>query len=83
LWENFIISERVKYNNNNFRNLNLYFWRTWGGKEIDLVEEAEGKLYGYELKFKKDSKMPKEWKEAYPESEFDVVNKKNYLDFIS
>lgn len=83
LWENFMISERVKYNSNNFRNVNHYFWRTWGGKEIDLVEESEGGLHGYELKFNKDSKIPKEWKEAYPDSNFGVVNKNNYFDFIS
>lgn len=30
---------------------NLYFWRTYDQREIDLVEEREGRLFGYECKW--------------------------------
>ena len=63
---------------------NNYFWRTWEGKEIDWIEEREGKLFGYEIKWSKNKiKPPAEWLTAYREAEFKVINKDNYLDFIA
>jgi len=84
LWENFMISERVKYNNNNGENKNIYFWRTHTQKEIDYLEEFGGKLRGYEFKLNKDKfKKPKEFLEAYENSKLEVVNRENYLEFLS
>lgn len=61
----------------------MYFWRTWDQKEIDLIEDRRGKLFGYEFKFNdKKVKPPKNWKEAYPQASFEVINKDNYLDFV-
>lgn len=83
LWENFIIIERIK--KQNYKNIyaNNYFWRTWEQKEIDFVEEREGKLFGYELKFSQSKvKIPKEFLETYSQAEFNIVNQENYLDFI-
>lgn len=51
LWENFLISERVKRNYNQNRHINNYFWRTHTQKEIDYLEESNNILYGYEFKF--------------------------------
>ena len=51
LWENFLMVERMKYNMFNQMSVNSYFWRTYDRKEIDLVEETGGKLYGYEFKW--------------------------------
>jgi len=83
LWENFLISERIKKNSNNFNETNIYFWRTWEGKEIDLIEDRDGKLFGYEFKYNnKKIKPPKDWLETYDNASFEVVNKENYLDFI-
>ena len=63
---------------------NDYFWRTWDGKEIDLIEERGGVLHGYEFKWTKDRiKVPKEWKETYKGSTFEVINKENYPEFIT
>jgi hypothetical protein len=76
--------ERLK--KQSYKNLfaNNYFWRTWDQKEIDLIEERKGKLFGYEFKFgEKKIPAPKEWKEAYPNSEFQVINPKNYMKFIT
>ena len=62
---------------------NNYFWRTYDQKEIDWVEEREGKLFGYEIKWgDKKKKEPKLWKETYSNAEFKIINKENYLDFV-
>ncbi len=84
LWENFLFVERLK--KRSYKNIfaNDYFWRTWEQKEIDLIEEREGKLFGYEFKWgTKGRRAPKEWLEAYPGSEFSVINKDNFLEFIT
>lgn len=84
LWENFCVAERMKFNMNSRKFVNSYFWRTYDQKEIDLVEEREGKLFGYEIKWSdKKQKEPKLWKETYNNAEFKVINQKNYLDFIT
>lgn len=50
LWENYLFLERMK--KRDYQNIyaNQYFWRTHDQKEIDLIEEREGKLYSYEFK---------------------------------
>lgn len=84
LWENFIVVERLKKRAYWKIYANQYFWRTWQQQEIDLVEERDGKLFGYELKYAKHrSKIPSQWKEAYPDASFEVINKENYLSFIA
>ncbi len=84
LWENFLFMERIKRNAYKRIKSNIYFWRTYDRKEIDLIEEREGQLFGYEFKFKnKKVKPPKDWSETYKNSHFEVINKDNYLDFIT
>jgi predicted AAA+ superfamily ATPase len=83
LWENFLIIERMKLLAYKQDYASSYFWRTYTGAELDYVEEKEGKLYGYEFKLKsKKSKPPASWFSAYPGSEYRLVNRDNYLDFI-
>lgn len=84
LWENFIFTERLKYRSYSSIYSNSYFWRTYEGQEIDLIEERDGKIFGYEFKWSslKKIKPPGNWSSAYPESEFQVINPDNYLDFI-
>ena len=83
LWENFIISERLKRNTYLRAHLNSFFWRTYTGAELDYVEQGSGKLSGFEIKWgDKISKVPKSWIENYPESDFTAVNGKNYQEFI-
>jgi uncharacterized protein len=62
----------------------MYFWRTYDQQEIDLVEERDGRLFGYECKWspKKPVASPRSWAEAYPEAEFNIVHPKNYQDFV-
>ncbi len=84
LWENFVFIERLK--KRSYKNIfaNVYFWRTWDQKEIDIVEEREGKLFGYECKWSSSkTKAPKDWFETYPEASFEIIGRKNYLDFVS
>jgi len=83
LWENFILSERVKYNNNNALDKNLYFWRTKQKQEIDFLEESNGALSAFELKWQKDKfNIPKAFSDAYPGVKVDLVNRKNYRKFV-
>lgn len=83
LWENYIFMERLKRNEYKNIHSNIYFWRTYDQKEIDLIEEREGKLFGYEIKWQeKKSKVPKEWIENYKNAEYKLINKENYLEFI-
>lgn len=85
LWENFCIVERIK--NDHFHRVfkNYYFWRTYNQKEIDLIEEYNGKLEAFEFKWKpkKTVKPPKDFLLAYPDAGFTVVNNKTYIGFIS
>lgn len=85
LWENFLVSERLKRNSYRETFSNNYFWRTWDQKEVDFVEEREGKLFGYEFKWgdRTASKSNKdEWLAAYAEASLETINSKNYQDFI-
>ena len=84
LWENFMIMERLKHRAYQSIYANVYFWRTYDQQEVDLVEERDGKLFGYEFKWSQNKTIrpPKNWVSAYPNSEFTVINPGNYQDFI-
>ena len=83
LWENFIISERVKINSNHGNDCNMYFWRTHDKKEINYLEEKNGKLYGYEIKLGSGRLSGvKLFLDTYPDSELKVIKKDNYNELI-
>ena len=84
LWENYLVSERIKYQNYHHQLSYNYFWRTYDQQEIDWVEDRGGKLYGYEFKWnpKKRPKAPAGWTRAYPTARFAVVNPDNYQDWV-
>lgn len=84
LWENYLIIERLKKQEYLNKQANNYFWRTYDQKEIDLIEEYGGKLYGYEIKWpNKKAKKPKEWLKTYKNAEYHLITRTNYLEFIS
>lgn len=84
LWENFVVSERLKKRSHNGIYGTFHFWRTYDGKEIDYVEERDGGLFGFECKWapKQRVKPPKKWLESYPGATFELVTPDNYLDFV-
>ncbi len=84
LWENYIVMERLKKQEYRFEQANNYFWRTYSQKEIDFVEEREGKLSGFEMKWGAASaKPPKGWLETYPNATWQIINRQNYLELIT
>ncbi|MCD4736306.1 MAG: ATP-binding protein [Bacteroidales bacterium] len=83
LWENFLLSERLKLHNNSLSGSRMYFWRTYDQQEIDLVEETAGKLKAYEIKWKKGKvKTPVAWNNAYPDADFQSVQKDDYPGWL-
>jgi len=83
LWENYLFVERIKKQTYKKIYSNNYFWRTYDKKEIDMVEERDGKLFGYEFKWGGKKKISEKlWLETYENAEFELINKDNYLDFI-
>lgn len=83
LFENWFIIEKIKAANIFEKPANFYFWRTYDQQEIDLIEEREGKLRGYEVKWKKKSvKAPNEWLQTYRNASFEIVNRENYSQFL-
>ncbi len=85
LWENYLISERLKRNEYQRSHASHYFWRTHTKQEIDWIEEQNGTLTAFEFKWnhRKVLKAPMLWTKSYPGSSFEVIHTKNYLDFIT
>ena len=84
LWENMMVMERLKTQEYLRIFANNYFWRTYDKKEVDMVEEREGRLFGYEFKWEaKKTKPPKLWTDTYPEAEYRVIDRNNFIDFLS
>jgi predicted AAA+ superfamily ATPase len=85
LWENYIISERYKFMVNRDIDFNRYFWRTTQQQEIDYMEEIQGLFYAYEFKWNplRKSFLSKTFANAYPHSEFQVINPDNMHQFLS
>lgn len=85
LWENFLISERIKVNHYRKRYVNTYFWRTQAQQEIDYIEEADGQFKAFEFKWneRKTSKLPAKFAEAYAPQIFEVINRQNFDSFLT
>lgn len=83
LWENYMISERIKFLEYHKISSNNYFWRTYEQQEIDWVEERSGELFGYEFKWKETKvKIPSQWNKAYPEASFNVIHVNNFENWL-
>ncbi len=83
LWENYLISERLKKNLNEHSDKNLYFWRTYNKQEIDLIETEGDQITAFEIKWgNKDIKAPSAFSENYPQAKYQVINRTNYLEFV-
>ncbi len=84
LWENFLVSERRKFNAYRGWYGGSWFWRTHTGAELDYIEESDGRLSSFEFKLsKRPVGPPASWQAAYPEASFKGIDRETYLDFIS
>lgn len=84
LWENYVLSERVKYLHYHANYAFYYFWRTYDQQEIDWVEDKDGRLSAFEIKWKMGKeKVPAAWKKAYPDADYKVIDQDNYLSWIT
>jgi predicted AAA+ superfamily ATPase len=83
LWENFLVSERMKRNSYYQSLVRSYFWRTKQQQEIDYVEELAGKFTAYEFKWnpKRNVTFPKTFTEEYNSNNF-LVNRGNFRAFV-
>ncbi|MCB0736740.1 MAG: ATP-binding protein [Bacteroidetes bacterium] len=84
LWENHMIAERLKWQHFKNHLVQNHFWRTYDQQEIDWVEETDGQLNGYEMKWnhKRKSKVPGAWAKAYPNAGFEVITQENFVDWL-
>jgi len=84
LWENFIISERIKKLSNNNIWVNNWFWRTQQQQEIDYIEESDGKISAFEFKWNPEAKIKKlnSFLDAYSNSSLSVIHRNNFEDFL-
>ena len=83
LWENFIMMEILKKRSyENFYGEH-YFWRTYDGQEIDLIETIDDTISAFEFKLShKRYKVPVKWKNNYPDSKYKLISLDNYLNYI-
>lgn len=84
LWENFLMSERRKFNTYNTRWVNTYFWRTSAQQEIDLIEECDGELHAFEFKWneKAKAKFQSTFTQNYKPKITQVIHRENYWEWL-
>ena len=85
LWENFVISERVKKNHYEGRYPKYYFWRTTSQQEIDFVEEEDGIFHAFEMKWnarRGGASLPSSFMQNYNVGGTHIVTPENYLEVL-
>lgn len=84
LWENFLIAERLKQHSYKNTNTKMYFWRTKQQQEVDLVEEQNGIITGFEFKWsaKKKVRLPKTFVNEYNAKE-EIIDRTNFRKFTT
>jgi len=85
LWENWLISERKKVLHYRGMHANTFFWRTQDQQEIDYIEERDGKMWAYEMKWSSKAKaaFSKTFTQAYPEHELQLIHRENYYEWLA
>jgi predicted AAA+ superfamily ATPase len=85
LWEQYILAERKKYNSYRGSEPQYFFWRIYDGREIDFLEvNSKQQLMTIECKWwSSKAKIPRAFSKAYPDAAFKLVNKNNYLGWIT
>lgn len=84
LWENFFIAERMKYLHYNKNYAKRFFWRTTQQMEVDYLEEYDGKISAFEIKWNplKKYKFPTTFVKNYPEATCFLVHPGNFQEFM-
>ncbi len=85
LWKNWLISERIKWNSINNKQVNYWFWRTHTKQSIDFIEEGETQRIAYKSTWEKKKKLkfPVMFQEYYPEIPTHTLNRSTYWTFLS
>jgi predicted AAA+ superfamily ATPase len=83
LWENFIVSERLKHNSQKHPDRQSYFWRNYNQSEVDYVEFDKDQLSAFELKWntKKKHRVTAAFINAYPDANTAVITPRNFVEF--
>lgn len=84
LFENYAIAERMKRKEYLMDYAKSWFWRNTNKQEIDYIEEKDGKIHAYELKWnpKRKASAPLSFRNAYPDADFTVINRDNIEDLL-
>jgi len=83
LWENYFISERMKRNTYVNNKIESFFWRTYDRQEIDYIETDLHRIHAFEMKWAKTkAKIPVAFAKNYPDANFTIINKENYLQYL-
>jgi len=84
LWENFVINEIIKRNQNTDKIAEYYFWRTTRQQEVDFIVDTDNSLFAYEMKWNstKKAKFPKPFVNNYPNAKVEIIKPSNFLEFI-
>ena len=84
LWENLLIIERLKHRAYSGMYGNTFFWRTYAQQEVDFVEEYDGVMHGYEIKWtgRASYTAPSDYLKAYPSATVRLIDRASYWDFV-
>jgi len=84
LWENFCVSEIIKHKLSLNKSSEFYFWRTYDGAEIDLVETFNDKVFAYEFKWgqRRKAKLPSSFEQKYQPIDYKVISPKNFYQLM-
>lgn len=85
LWENYTISERIKYIRNQGLYHDFYFWRTYDQQEVDLLEINNEKMEAFELKYREPKKVktPVFFQKSYPKTPFTCIHSHNFVPWVT
>jgi len=84
LWENYLVSERIKYLAYQQKWVNNWYWRTTEQQEIDYVEEENGQLSAFEFKWNPKAKgsVPSSFRKTYPAATINRIHRENFETFL-
>jgi hypothetical protein len=84
LWENWFISERMKFLNNTQQHVSRFFWRTLAQQEVDYIEDTNGTITAFECKWNPKAKgsLSRAFINAYPKATAHLVTPENAVTFL-